>query len=151
MTKNEAISESNLMSLEEFVCSVCNSKFKTVTDVRWDMLKRNPSMNMEQLPSTYTALYQHILRAQYQCLVWEGATTAVPGVLEVSSYGWQLNGDHVMTTHLPAPDEASELLRCGCETGCGSGRCRCARQGTSFTELCLCENCDNEEWHMEDA
>ena len=84
LTKNEAISESNLRSLKGFVCSMCNSKLKTVTDVRWDMLKRNPSMNMERLPPTSAAVYQHILRAQYQCLVWEKAMTAVPGFLEAS-------------------------------------------------------------------
>ena len=73
----------------------------------------------------------------------------MPGVLEVFSYGWQLNGDPVMTTQLPAPDEALELL-CECKTGCGSGRYKCARQETSCTELFLCDNCDNEEFHMED-
>ena len=130
LTNNEEIRESNLRSLEGFVCSMCNGKLKTVTDVRCDMLKKNPSMNVERLPSTSAALYQHILRAQSQCLIWEGAITAVPGV-EVSSYGWQLNDNPVMTTQLPAPDEVLKPLRCGCNTGCGSGHCKCSRQGTS--------------------
>ena len=128
--------DSNLRSLEGFVCSMCNGKLKTVTDVRWDMLKKNPSMNMERLPPTSAAVYQHILRAQYQCLVWEKAITAVHGV-EVSYYGYQLNDNPVMTTQLPAPDEVLEPLRCGWNTGFGSGHCKCSRQGTSCTELCI--------------
>ena len=72
------------------------------------------------------------------------------GVLEVSSYGWQLNGNPVMISQLPAPDKMLELLHCGCKTGCGSGHCKCVRQETYCTALCLCENSDNEESNMED-
>ena len=69
LTKNDAIIESNIRSLEGFICSMCNSKLKTVTDVRWNMLKRNPGMNMEILPPTSAALYQLILGAQYKYIV----------------------------------------------------------------------------------
>ena len=74
----------------------------------------------------------------------------MPDAIETSSYGWQLNGDPVMSTQLPAPADALELLRCGCKTGCESIRCKCVRQGASCTELCLCENCDNAECCLAD-
>ena len=34
--------------------------------------------------------------------------------------------------------------RCGCKTKCETSRCRCLRTVLFFTDLCSCNDCDNE-------
>ena len=56
----------------------------------------------------------------------------------------------ILTTNLPAPESIIELRSPKCQTGCNSGRCRCHKNSLVYSEMCLCQNCQNsvEEYEM---
>ena len=49
-----------------------------------------------------------------------------------------------MTTLPPAPESIISLSLCRCKTKCESLRCVCCENGLSCSEMCFCENCENE-------
>ena len=50
-----------------------------------------------------------------------------------------------MTTLPPAPESIISLPLCRCKTKGESLRCACRKNGLSFSEMCFCENCENED------
>ena len=48
-----------------------------------------------------------------------------------------------MPTNLPAPDLITELISCGCTTGCQTDRCRCRKNELLCTEMRRCKDCEN--------
>ena len=80
------------------------------------------------LPPTRAALIQHTKRATYQAgHCWSQMLTAIPVLPSPQHWGWERtdNGWAISWTDLPeATQICRELLRCGCNKGCGA-RCKC--------------------------
>ena len=101
----------------------------------------------DRLPPTHSALYEAILRAHYQMMVWNNDKVCVPRLPQPHGYGWEKEGDEwipVTTKELPAPKAIVELVKCGCKKGrCSNNRCQCRKAGLYCTDLCCC--CENDE------
>ena len=105
---------------------------------------------MEALPPTRAALFQHVKRATYQAgNVWCQSLISALNLPYPIDWGWKIvSNEYVLlwTTLSDAWVSSRELLKCGCniEKGC-SGRCTCARPGFPCTELCKCNgDCESD-------
>ena len=64
-------------------------------------------------------------------------------------FGWERPGDNKLVaimTYLPtAPDVIIEISLCRCKTPYNPRRCGCKKVGLAGTEMCFCENCENDD------
>lgn len=101
---------------------------------------------IDHIPPTSEALLQHCKRAIYQGgHVWSQADNPNPTLPSPSEWGWEfLDGKwQPLWTILPeASKTCQELLKCACNTGCKSKRCKCYKAGLRCSALCKC-NCDS--------
>ena len=147
--KTGILAPQTINGLEEFVCHLYSpgTKCKQVGELRWKIFKRNQA-EAERLPPTSAALYQHILRAHYQAMIWFLATDAQPRLPPATDYGWNKIHDTyvpIVTALNPAPDAVIELVRCGCKKSlCTTNRCSCKKANLMCTEMCSCESADEE-------
>ena len=134
--------------LEKFVCSVYSATGEVdVALLRWEMFQTR-NMEGESLPPTRPALLPHITRANYITMRDKSYVTRIPKLPAIEESGWRL--EHGVYTPLmnlasPAPLAVIELTKCGCRTGCTSGKCSCRKNGLSCTPLCKCygKQCTN--------
>ena len=150
-----------IASIEKFVCKLYLPKtsITTVKELRWFLFKKKQAQS-DRLPPTQAALYQAILQAHYQMMVWNSDTITNPELLSPQNYGWRMDKDEwlpVMTTLPPAPEAIIQLVKCGCsKERCSTNCCQCHRAGLHCTDLCNCsdtEECENvreEEDVLED-
>ena len=130
--------------IERFVCLLYHpSSSKTdVNECRRQLFVKH-SRQLEGLPPTKAALYQHTLRAAYQAgYVWYQALSPIQILLSPEEWGWTKTDGSFQPkwSTLPSVSEAcQELTSCYCklEKGC-KGRCFCKKIGLPCTELCKC-------------
>ena len=121
-----------LMELcERFVCLLYRSSAITdVNKLRYHIFapKASPS---DQLPPTKDALYQHVLRANYQASIWQRALYGKPEIPSPNGHGREVTSEQHQIlrikwmTQALAPEELLLLVNCHCRTGCTTGRCSC--------------------------
>ncbi|KAL9966137.1 hypothetical protein ACROYT_G024162 [Oculina patagonica] len=101
---------------------------------------------LENIPPTEDSLLNHSNRAIYQASIWTSLDEqqVVPSPTD---FGWKMDNDRWRPRWTILPEAAkacSELLKCGCRTGCSSGRCKCFKASLPCTELCGCSGgCQN--------
>ena len=128
----------------------CKTRPNTVTSLaslRWYLFSKY-QFESEKMPPTLATFHQKILRASFTAKQWKSAHTPVPDLPNPEECGWKWNGtiyQPIMTTQDPAPTSVIELSMCQCKTGCSNLRCRCKKYGLICTEMCLCQECENEE------
>ena len=131
---------------ERFTCLLYQSKTHiSVNDLRYDMFCAKASQS-SQLPPTQDALRKHVQRANYQAAVWLHALVPSPDIPGPDGHGWRVSNDEIFIDWMdqqPAPAELLQLVSCGCQTGCTTGRCSCARAGLQCTDACTCTNCSS--------
>ncbi|KAK0052038.1 Pinin [Biomphalaria pfeifferi] len=97
---------------------------------------------IENIPPTSEALFQHCKRAIYQGgHIWSQAHERQPVLLDPSDWGWQFMDRQWQPfwTVLPqASLTCRELLKCACKKECRSKRCKCNKAGLKCTALCSC-------------
>lgn len=138
-------------AVEKLVCHffLPNTESDTVKELRWWLFRKKQARS-ERLPPTKAALYQSILRAHYQLLVWNNDGVANPALPSPKDYGWEWKEDlkmwkPVMTTLPPAPDAIIHLVKCNCnKERCATKRCQCRKAGLNCTDLCGCCDVDDE-------
>ena len=150
-------SHGTVLALEHFVCQLYlpQTSITQVKEVRWWLFTKRQAQT-ESLPPTKDALYQGIIRAHYQCVVWNNDITARPEIPSSTEYGWVIENQRfkeVLMTESPAPEAVIHLIKCGCsKTKCTSARCKCKMASLPYTELCSCcesdELCENIEPDM---
>ena len=104
--------------------------------------------NIENIPPTENALYEHIRRSAYQANVWD-QLQAFQELYDISRCGWTKIGDTwdtLWSTLLDVSKTLQILVSCGCKSDCkgkNKNRCKCTRSGLNCTLLCRCdENCE---------
>lgn len=145
-------SDETMTGIEKFVCKLFCSKtsITKVHELRWYLFKKKQAQS-ERLPPTKSALKEAILRAHYQAMIWNSATTCNPEIPSPEGYGWRLVDNKwtpVMTSLPPAPEAILQLVKCGCaKDKCQTKRCQCVKAGLKCTDLCKCsdddEMCEN--------
>ena len=111
--------------------------------------KRNVPPLLSSLPPTLAAFRPHCMRAHLQTAIWKAADKPAPPDLNPLHHGWQKCGYYLQPTYTepeqPAgPDEVLNLVRCGCNTGCSTRFCTCAKNSIPCTLFCKCKSqCQN--------
>ena len=97
----------------------------------------------QTLPPTSSAAVFHILRVQFQVMVWKQLID--PTEIDPTNWGWQLiNGKlhPIYTDKPPAPDDLLKVITCKCTTDCSTLRCSCRKHGLNCSPACL--SCQGE-------
>ena len=83
--------ERTIAGIEKLVCQLYqpNTRCSKVKDLRW-LLFRKSQAQSEKLPPTLSALKQAIMRAHYQCIVWNNDVVPNPELPSPANYGWKL-------------------------------------------------------------
>ena len=118
----------------------------SLPQARWTALQKK-KVGAALAPPTVAATTQHIMRAQLQAVVWEGAVKKELVTLDPTKYGYGADLAPIPSTLPPAPQGIMDGMQCGCKTNCSTNRCRCQRLQTPCSELCNCspEMCINDE------
>lgn len=75
---------------------------------------------LDKLPPTEDSLYQHCLRAHYQCNIWLNALQPIQDLPNYLDYGWKLTDSKIVPVFqtLPSfPEIVSFLTTCKCRKG----------------------------------
>ena len=104
----------------------------------------------DSLPHTLAALKEKVSRAHYITLQWKSAHINSPTLPDPNHYGWLFDKkdqvfEPVMTSLAPAPESIIHLPTCNCKTNCFTNRCKCQKNGLNCSEMCQCENRENDE------
>ena len=94
-----------LALVEMFICQLT---------LRWHMFITNQTES-DRLPPTQGALYEAILRAHYQIIVWNNNKVCCPSLPQPDGFGWEKREDKwipVMTKEAPAPETIAQLVKC---------------------------------------
>jgi len=143
------VKNEDVKKLERFVVLLYDrtSDVESVNECR-QILFAQKGRNIELIPPTEDALYQHIKRAVLQArFIWNTSLQKQQIVPDVSNWGWcRDNAKKVIIPKWITGNEASracqELIKCGCKQKCG-GRCKCKSYNLECTDLCKCSgNCN---------
>ena len=89
----------------------------------------------QTLPPTSAAAKFHSLRVYYQILQWKGTGDRfLP-----KEWGWRESEKRLVpitTDLMPAPDDLLRIIRCNCQTDCGTMRCTCRKHAIRCSIVC---------------
>ena len=99
------------------------------------------------IPPTTESFHQNVLRAHYQCIVWNTCLDADLPNIDPTQYGWKR--DEANETLLPImvpkgveaiPKEVLKIFDCACSSDepCSKGNCSCRKVQLSCTFNCKC-------------
>ena len=103
------LDDETFSELEAFTCHLYGSKCDDINHFRYKLYcSKRGKFECEKLPPCQASLYQHCLRANYQCKIWRSAMISNPSIPEPSGYGWNVDPDGISINWMdcnPAPDE----------------------------------------------
>ena len=98
-------------------------KKKRINDLRAHLCKGKPK-ELARIPPCEDALYQHVKRVMWMCLIWYNAHIPMPEYGQPKNFGWELK-DNILQpayyTGLSATEKLDSLV-CKCTNSC---RYRC--------------------------
>lgn len=106
--------------------------------------------SLDMIPPTQQALFQHILRAVYQAIIWMQALKPHQDLPDASDWGWIKDTKSKVWspfwTILPDASKGCALLfHCSCLKAC-KGNCKCSKAHLRCTLLCQCKGgCVNND------
>ena len=153
LNPNDFTLDSNLMdSLQKYVCIQYSKNIKTesVNEARQVLFTQN-LRNLENIPPTMNALYQHARRSiLVAAFMWRRCMEKIQDLPSPGDWGWEWHPR--LSIWIPywtdlqdASKRCSLLVKCGCQVAC-TGRCKCFNMGIRCGPLCKCEGaCTNNE------
>ena len=106
------LTEEHISKLEEFTCHFYGHKSNGVNLLRYKKYcSTKGKCDIERLPPCKSSLYQHCLRANYQCRVWRLSLEA-SSLIPSAHHGWIINNDGISIKWMsckPAPDEVIRI------------------------------------------
>ena len=107
--RNMQLDEQTFGELEEFTCHLYGTKCNDINHLRYKIYcSKRGKFECESLPPCRSSLYQHCLRADYQCKVWRSALLNDPVIPSPHGHRWLINDDGISINWMdcnPAPDE----------------------------------------------
>ena len=140
------LTQEMILHIERFVVLLYKrtSPIKDVNTARLHLFSSG-NRQIDNIPPTSAALLQHLKRAIFQCHVWYQSLNPSQNLPDPSNWGWVKDDSGwqpVWTTLPEATKVCLELIKCGCQKGCGI-RCKCRNINLSCTYLCFCAGqCD---------
>ncbi len=140
-----------LEHIERFVASAYTDKrlcksISSLPVLRWNLFSKF-QWEAGQLPPTSSALKCKVFRSHFCCIVLKRSLQGTQNLPSPEGYGWEINDgtlEQIMTDNLPAPIALIELSVCSCKTGCTTKRCKCLKHKLICTDMCKCQNCEND-------
>ena len=134
------LTRETVISVEKFVCRVYNIRETDAVDsARYLMFSK--TKKTEHIPPTSDALYFHLLRVHYQCMVWKNAHIPTPILPEPTTMGWKREGrglKPILMSKSPIPDSCLQMISCSCKKKCMTLNCKCVRSHMPCTSMCSC-------------
>ena len=99
------------------------------------------NQNVEMIPPSQNALFQHCRRAMFQASVWTTAHDSAMIEPDPCLHGWNREHDHLIPEWIIIPEVAAmckELVKCGCKKSC-PGVCSCRKHALTCTDLSKCQ------------
>ena len=149
----EKPTDNDLNELELFVLNLYRQKLppnvRSLASLSWLIFSKQQAES-RKLPPTREAFRQKVFRSHYTALQWKLSHLPTQNLPDPNEYGWSWNDESstyvpIMTTLPPAPESIISLSLCRCKTNCESLRYVCRKNGLSCSEMCFCENCENED------
>ena len=95
-----SMDQSDCLSLEHFMCCVYGfPRFTRIDKLRLHLFRRkfdnndkiNPGKTIDfgNMPPCFSSLYQHILRANFQTVIWKSAIQNFPELEDALLHGWE--------------------------------------------------------------
>ena len=133
--------DAKFYALEElFIQIYGRGQVSSINQVRKTIFcQRN--QNVEMIPPSQNALFQHCQRAMFQASVWTTAHDSAMIEPDPCLHGWNREHDHLIPEWITIPEAAAmckELVKCGCKESC-SGVCSCRKHALTCTALCKCQ------------
>ena len=77
--------------VEKFICQLYQpgTGISQVKELRWHMFRKNQAES-DRLPPTRGALYEAMLRAHYQMIVWNNDKVCCPNLPQPGGIGWEI-------------------------------------------------------------
>ena len=105
--------DNSMKPVQRFVCKLYDYDMDDVNKLRHKIYySKKENIDCEQLPSCYSALYQHTLRADYQSKIWKKYDEANSSLPTPESSGWKLENATLTInwmTCCPTPEEVSNF------------------------------------------
>ncbi|CAH3185140.1 unnamed protein product [Porites lobata] len=146
------LDDTTVKSVEKFISRVYNAaNAEGCNEARAALFYRCRSP--EALPPTSDAARWHIARAHFQAMVWRQAHETNPTLPLPETMGWTKSDDGKLVPKLmtlaPVPESCTEMITCGCKSGCSTNRCSCRNVRLPCTGACKCRstgdlNCTND-------
>ena len=146
------LDDTTVKSVEKFISRVYNAaNAEGCNEARSALFSRCRSP--EALPPTSDAARWHIARAHFQAMVWRQAHETNPTLPLPETMGWTKSDDGKLVPKLmtlaPVPESCTEMITCGCRSGCSTNRCSCWNVRLPCTGACKCRstgdlNCTND-------
>ena len=144
------VSDDVRASLEDFVCKLYGQRCSSVNEARYILFCLKP-LDEKSLPPTSDALFQHILRCNYQLAIHRRATEQQVNAPSPKGHGWEFSGPRnelriKWMEKAPAPEHLLKIVSCSCKkNNCTSHVCSCRKHSLSCTDICACLGCKNLE------
>ena len=99
------------------------------------------------IPPTTESFRQNILRAHFQCIIWNACLEADPPGIDPTKYGWERDetNEILLPVMVPKgveaiPKDILKIFACSCSTyePCSQGNCSCRKNQLSCTINCKC-------------
>ena len=146
------LDDTRVKSVEKFISRVYNAaNTEGCNEARAALFSRCRSP--EALPPTSDAARWHIARAHFQAMVWRQAHETDPTLPLPETMGWTKSDDGKLVPKLmtlaPVPESCTEMITCGCKSGCSTNRCSSRNVRLPCTGACKCRstgdlNCTND-------
>ena len=143
--------------VQQFTCRmyVAASSTTTVNDLRYQLFcAKRGQIESNLLPPCRDCLFMHLLRANYQAVIWKCCLYARPIVPDPTKCGC-IDDDATLAIHWmrspPAPDAVLELLPCKCVRSCKLTKCTCIANGLAYTNMCKLQSCSNQKQREDDS
>ena len=138
------INEDDMNEIERFVVVLYSrtSHLSKVNEARRQLFAHG-NRQLENIPPTRAALFQHVKRAAYQAgHIWGQAQIKDTSPPSPSDWGWEKTAEDggwtpTWTTLPEASKSCRELVKCNCKKSY-LGRCKCFKSNLKCTQLCFC-------------
>ncbi|MES9881148.1 MAG: hypothetical protein ABW185_09730, partial [Sedimenticola sp.] len=128
--------------VETFMCRIYNvSHTDSIDTARYYLFSK--SAKPEALPPTSDALRFHVMRVNYQTMIWRQACCAAPELPAPDSMGWKCADGNlvpILMSRNPIPAACLDVIACSCNKMCGTLRCKCRKSGLRCTISCRCKS-----------
>ena len=131
-------------------CNTRPNDVDTLGSLQWYMFSKY-QYEGDKLPLTKHALLHMMYRSHYMARVWQSYHISKPIFPDpLNKFGWKLSEniencyEPIMTDKKPAPASVAELSFCRFKHGCDIKRCTFKKNNLICSEMCFCQDCENQ-------